>query len=98
MVCAYGGRSEAELCIGTFHNTGPSPGPNNLAEITRDVKEVRAIEHALLRLAQGRFGDCTDCGGPIEAARLHYEPAAPRCIECQERFERRDSGPRHHSL
>jgi DnaK suppressor protein len=70
----------------------------DLAEITRDVTEVREIEHALLRLAQGAYGDCVDCGTPIESARLHYAPATQRCLECQERFERRDDQPRHPSL
>jgi DnaK suppressor protein len=70
----------------------------DLAEITRDVAEVRDIEHALLRLAQGGYGDCVDCGTPIESARLHYAPATERCLECQERFERRGDQPRHSSL
>jgi RNA polymerase-binding transcription factor DksA len=61
----------------------------DLAEIDRDVEELRGLEGGLLRLALGRYGVCTDCEAPIDAARLHYEPGAMRCLACQQRYERR---------
>lgn len=33
---------------------------------------------------------CCDCGDPIPTERLRARPGATRCIECQERKERRD--------
>ncbi len=61
----------------------------NLAEVTRDVQELRRIETALNRLAQGKYGICTDCGDRIERERLEANPAAVRCLECQRDAEHR---------
>ncbi|MDT8956638.1 TraR/DksA family transcriptional regulator [Aeromonas caviae] len=36
-------------------------------------------------------GICCDCDEPIPIARLHAEPDAPRCIECQTLFERKEA-------
>lgn len=59
-----------------------------LAEVERDVRELREIESALARIAGEEFGACVDCGEPIGHARLMASPAAMRCIACQERHER----------
>ena len=39
------------------------------------------------RIAEGTYGDCIDCGVAIPLARLQVQPAAARCIACQERHE-----------
>lgn len=36
-------------------------------------------------------GICCDCDEPIPIARLQAEPDAPRCIECQTLFERKEA-------
>jgi len=54
----------------------------------REVAELAAIDDALARIEAGRYGECTECGVDIPAARLHATPEAPRCIPCQEKFER----------
>jgi len=59
-----------------------------LADVERDVRELRAVEDALSRLARPDFGDCADCGEPIGLARLLAWPAAARCVACQARHER----------
>jgi len=59
-----------------------------IAEVERDVRELREIEGALARIAGEGFGACVDCGEPIGYARLKAQPAAVRCIACQERHER----------
>lgn len=59
----------------------------NLAEITRDVREIRAIERALHRLALGTYGTCVSCGQPIERERLEAHPTANRCAACQRAYE-----------
>ncbi|HHO8014001.1 TraR/DksA C4-type zinc finger protein [Pseudomonas aeruginosa] len=33
--------------------------------------------------------DCEDCGEPIPQARRRAEPGCSRCIDCQDRHERR---------
>lgn len=50
-----------------------------LADALASVKEV---QQALLRLDDGRYGECEKCGELINAARLEALPAAPFCINC----------------
>jgi RNA polymerase-binding transcription factor DksA len=45
-------------------------------------EHLAVIDAALARLAAGRYGTCTRCGGPIAAARLAARPAAETCIDC----------------
>jgi len=60
----------------------------NLAEIDRDLEELRLIDGAMRRMRDGSYGDCTECDSPIELARLRAAPFASRCFECQSAFER----------
>ena len=46
------------------------------------------VEHALERLAQGKYGYCEDCSRPIPAERLKFRPEATRCVQCQGRRDR----------
>jgi DnaK suppressor protein len=65
-----------------------------LAQFEREAAELRAVESALKRVADGTFGECIDCGEPIARARLEANPSAERCIACQERVEARAGGVR----
>lgn len=47
----------------------------------RDQQRVH-LEQALVRLAEGSYGECDDCGEPIAPARLHHNPAVTLCISC----------------
>jgi RNA polymerase-binding transcription factor DksA len=58
------------------------------AEVLRDIDELRGIESALERIDAGTYGLCVDCAVPIAEARLQVQPAAARCVDCQERHER----------
>jgi RNA polymerase-binding protein DksA len=60
----------------------------SLAEIDRDLEELRAIEAAQLRMADGSYGTCGVCEKPIDSRRLEATPHAPRCIDCQTLYER----------
>ena len=60
----------------------------NLAEIDRDLQELRLIDGAMLRLSDGSYGQCDECGLQIEFERLRLTPFASRCFECQSAFER----------
>lgn len=59
------------------------------AEELRDTAELRDIDAALHRLDDGSYGVCNDCGITIPLERLKAQPTAERCIDCQERHERR---------
>lgn len=60
----------------------------DFADARRDLEEHRAGRAALDRLASGTYGQCIDCGLDIEAARLHAQPFAARCLYCQDKLER----------
>lgn len=64
----------------------------NLAEVTRDVQEIRAVERALKRIVLGTYGTCVSCGQPIERERLEAYPTANRCAACQRAYEHGHAG------
>jgi DnaK suppressor protein len=58
------------------------------ADLGRDLSELRALEAARVRLADGSYGMCVDCGGEIDYERLRVNPAALRDIRCQTQHEK----------
>lgn len=62
-------------------------GAVRAAEQERDARELQDIGAALDRMRAGSYGECLDCGCDIPVARLEAQPAALRCIACQEKFE-----------
>jgi len=47
-----------------------------------DLSELRQIDAALARLAEGSYGECVTCGEPIGDTRLSALPATPFCVRC----------------
>ena len=45
-------------------------------------EQIAAIDAALGRLAEGRYGVCDRCGQPIGEDRLAARPAALTCVRC----------------
>ncbi|QIK83319.1 TraR/DksA family transcriptional regulator [Sanguibacter sp. HDW7] len=54
---------------------------------TRDLLEQN--RRALARIADGSYGTCEVCGGPIGKARLEAFPRAAMCVRCKQLAERR---------
>ena len=54
----------------------------------RELAALGAVSAALLRLKQGRYGLCADCGESVAFDRLKVEPWVLRCIACESRRER----------
>ncbi|MGR8942320.1 MAG: TraR/DksA family transcriptional regulator [Gammaproteobacteria bacterium] len=78
---------------GRVHDTGEEALADllvdiELASIDRHVQEIRDIDAALMRIAQGGYGECCDCRAPIAIARLEAYPTARRCVICQEAHDR----------
>lgn len=46
-------------------------------------------QHALERLAEGSYGECEQCAGPIGKLRLQAFPRATLCVACKQKTERR---------
>lgn len=51
-------------------------------ERQRLQERVAAIESALLRLDEGTWGTCSDCGSKIASARMEALPTATMCVAC----------------
>jgi RNA polymerase-binding transcription factor len=82
---------------GEVHDTGDEALADLVAdvdnaEVRRDLAEVRELDAARARLADGSYGVCADCGADIPVARLHAQLAALRCVACQERHEKTYAG------
>ncbi|MGD0165709.1 MAG: TraR/DksA C4-type zinc finger protein [Gaiellaceae bacterium] len=58
----------------------------SLEEVTQE--RLTAIDEALQRIGDGRFGLCTSCGAEIAPERLQALPWANLCIDCKRREER----------
>ena len=58
-------------------------------ELIRDQEELADIADARTRIADGRYGECVDCGQPISFQRLSAQPTAKRCIKDQEAWEKK---------
>lgn len=68
----------------------------------RESLYFKKIEEALLRIQEGTYGECLQCGGSIGLKRLEARPTAELCIECKENAEKTEllnaEGRRHKSL
>ncbi len=58
------------------------------ADLGRDLAELRGLEAARERLAEGSYGRCASCGADIGFERLRANPAAVRCVGCQRLHEK----------
>ncbi|MDX5297327.1 MAG: TraR/DksA family transcriptional regulator [Gammaproteobacteria bacterium] len=54
---------------------------------TEAEAEIASINRALIRMDEGRYGACVDCGTTIPAERLAIRPYASRCVVCAEAHE-----------
>ena len=70
----------------------------DLAILDMHIEEIRDIDAALKRMAQGVYGRCIDCGDDIVIKRLRAYPTAKRCLSCQSRYEISHASPATPSL
>lgn len=48
----------------------------------RAEQQLRLIDAALIRIDNNDYGDCMECGEPINPKRLEIDPTSLYCIEC----------------
>jgi DnaK suppressor protein len=84
----FAGLAEAASSAGTDDEHDPEGATlaferQHAAALLEAAREqVAAIDAALERLAEGRYGVCDRCGRPIGEDRLAARPTARTCIEC----------------
>lgn len=52
---------------------------------------MRKVDAALMRIKNGTFGECVECGDDIDLERLKARPIATQCITCKEGQERQEA-------
>jgi RNA polymerase-binding transcription factor DksA len=69
---------------GGFADQATEHANDTVLDAIRDSAEVelQQIDHALKRLAEGRYERCETCGGDIAAERLEAVPYASTCSGC----------------
>jgi DnaK suppressor protein len=82
-----------DLAIGSGDHIADSATETYLRELDEGLEEnaehvLREIDAALARIAEGTYGLCTACGGPIGSERLEAVPYATLCIDDKRALER----------
>lgn len=54
-----------------------------------NLRKLRAIDSALDLISKDEYGDCLECGEPIEIKRLEAIPGVTLCVLCAEISERK---------
>jgi len=62
-----------------------------ISRLDKCSAQIRLVEAALARIADGTYGCCLRCDDEITMKRLTALPHASRCITCEERAERGES-------
>lgn len=57
---------------------------------TQDANRLQAINNAIERIHQGKYGRCLKCGKEIPEGRLEALPWAVMCVNCQSEAERKN--------
>jgi len=70
----------------------------DLTIVDMHIEEIRQIDAALIRMAEGSYGGCVDCGDEIPVERLKAYPIATRCRRCQVAYEHSHLGPEGHTM
>lgn len=80
------------------YSNHPGDESSDLFDQERDMTLQRNLESlleevdvALHRMDEGTYGTCVDCGKEIPIERLESKPSAIRCVEDQQKEDRRNS-------
>lgn len=86
-IMAPGGHAPSRMHPGDQDSEGLH---EQLAIVHNEEHLLEQVEAALVRVEEGVFGKCEECGRPIGRERLDAIPYAARCIECARREDRED--------
>ncbi len=75
----------ARLTQLTADTGDPGEAHTQSALIATTRQSLDQITGALRRIAEGRYGTCERCSGPIPRERLEILPHARFCVPCQEK-------------
>ncbi|HXX53317.1 MAG TPA: TraR/DksA C4-type zinc finger protein [Thermodesulfovibrionales bacterium] len=70
----------------------------NLRRLETHRESLLGIDEALMKLREGSYGVCEDCGGEISAERLNVMPFAIYCKDCREKREELEKATRETTI
>lgn len=70
----------------------------NLRRLETHRESLLGIDEALMKLREGSYGICEDCGGEISAERLNVMPFAVYCKDCREKREELEKATREDTI
>jgi len=70
----------------------------NLRRLETHRESLLGIDEALMKLKEGSYGICEDCGGEISAERLNVMPFAIYCKDCREKREELEKATREDTI
>lgn len=70
----------------------------NLRRLETHRESLLGIDEALMKLKEGSYGVCEDCGGEISAERLNVMPFAIYCKDCREKREELEKATREDTI
>jgi DnaK suppressor protein len=94
--------SEADKTLAEMTDQNSNvPDPNDRASIEsdrsfelrirdRERKLLSKIEDALIRIDEGEYGICEECGCDINVKRLEARPVTTLCIDCKTLQEKKE--------
>jgi DnaK suppressor protein len=63
---------------------------DRVSAMVDELKEkLHTIEEALVRIDDGTYGACTDCGNMIDTERLSVLPMATLCVSCEQKKKKK---------
>ena len=77
------GQDQADIGSSTFERD------HELTVLGLERDKLAQIDRALARIADGTYGLCESCDGPVGKMRLMAFPRATLCMTCKQREERR---------
>ena len=83
-------RTDFDTDIGDFYDNADTERGRQLFHLLsgREREKLNAIDEALLRIADGTYGTCEECGKKIHKERLKIMPFARNCVACQSDIEK----------
>jgi DnaK suppressor protein len=83
-------RTDFDTDIGDFYDNADTERGRQLFHLLsgREREKLTAIDEALLRIEDGTYGTCEECGKKIHKERLKIMPFARNCVACQSDIEK----------
>jgi DnaK suppressor protein len=83
-------RNDFDSDIGDFYDNADTERGRQLFHLLsgREREKLNAIDDALMRIEDGTYGLCEECGKKIHKDRLKIMPFAKNCVACQSDLEK----------